>query len=181
MKYLLLTLALFNIYICFSQDQFEPLYLGKDYNYYLNSEMRIEKKEKYPREIAFYLTFEEAKRAPYQRLPEDRIAYPLDRYSTNLDSLISKSFTVDNIYQDTSPIFTLRDIETNQVLYFKYDIDRDWAFPFIVKLKTNKKDIACSQIDRFFLTFAFTCISHYKYIQTYLNKTNKYGEIFNLL
>lgn len=99
-----------------------------------------------------------------QAMFDNNVIYPDSKYTfkTVKDSLINRIFKVDNIIDKqgnelnaeskllggNKPIFVLKDTANNQIIYFKYDKDYDFNFPFESSGIVYSKDLLCSGLER---------------------------------
>lgn len=99
-----------------------------------------------------------------QRKFDNNVIYPDSKYyfKTVKDSLINRIFKVDNIIDKqgneltkesklldgNKPIFVLKDTANNQIIYFKYDKNYDFNFPFESSGIVYSKDLLCSGLER---------------------------------
>ena len=123
--------------MCFSQE-YKKIFLGDDFNTYKGLYLKINELNYSTTSYKFYT---EAPTKPFQ---EAKLYKPIGKYSSNTDTnfLSGRIFIVSDIILSTlpndfdpqrHPIFQLKDITNNEILYYVYDTQYDWYFPFLVK------------------------------------------------
>lgn len=133
-------------------------YLGADVMLYKGTSVKVNEAYKSGFYKVFYDDFAYAKRSA-----SVYVAYPLAKSEgmSMVDSLINRTFFVENIvdkngdtlrsdYQTSRferPILVLRDIQTNDTLYYKYDTSNELFFPFDVVLDLKEMNL-CSRLKR---------------------------------
>ncbi len=146
MKSILLMITLFTSYISYCQG-FEKIYMGKDYNFYLGSEITLDSTALSLNNMIY------AKREDIDGLYPKNVYSPREDYSfsTKTESLLGKVFKVDTI-ENHDPyrvkIFKLIEINTNEELFLLYTPKRSTSrigFPFLTKKQFKKEDF-CSKI-----------------------------------
>jgi len=138
---------------------FEPTFLGEDFLQYKGVFFKLNENTSASLSYCFYDKLEYC-----QSLYDDRVLYPSSKYkfNTEKDSLKNRIFIIENIinkngmiwdnkitysYND-QPLLILKDTLTKQIIYYKYDKQNEFDFPFNTsKIKYNKIYF-CSKINR---------------------------------
>lgn len=130
----------------FSQN-FEKIFFGEDYSQYQGCLFKID--EKAPN-YAFVSSFSE-KASEFASNIGFKAIYPLkiNFSETDKDSLLNRVFLLENINDENYkngeqgwlkyPIFLLRDIENNELIYYKYNFSSAAYFPFLLAKNTELK------------------------------------------
>lgn len=130
-------------------------FLGQDFSKYRFSLLKV-RDDHAGLEYMFYDSLKHC-----QALVSNRVSFPVKdkRYSSNVDSLRGKVFRVERILGRDGrepmvsglldhPIFVLKDMTTNDTLYFKYDPHFSYKFPFEVSGVANEEDEHCHCIEK---------------------------------
>jgi len=134
---------------------FESTFLGEEFQLYKGALFRLMDKTSLGFHYTFYTNLE------YCQSGFNNVIYPDPKYTfkTVSDSLANRIFKVEDIvdnngnsYKDggprDKPIFVLKDISTNQLIYYKYDKRYLHNFPFNTSKIELDEEIFCSKIDR---------------------------------
>lgn len=145
----IIILFFFTFTNCFSQS-FKKDHFGYSYYKYKNSILKIDSiSYKHAFIESFYLSLSGATKSIV-----DSIVYPEGEYGifTSRDSLIGRIFRVIDINGFDPPILILKDTLSSQLIYFRYDKDNEYSFPFLIYDSTKVKSIgstnSCDLIDR---------------------------------
>jgi hypothetical protein len=128
-------------------------FLGTEFNQYLNAQVKL-KPEITSMPYMFYDSLEHCR-----SIVGNKVSFPERNvpYRTSTDSLIGRVFRIEQIVGADGndfvrrtfldrPIFVLRDEKRNTKLYFKYDPDYSYKFPFLVNGLPSVEDAVCHQI-----------------------------------
>jgi len=134
---------------------YSKIYLGELFVGYKNCYFVLDSQDLTSNRYTFYLDF---KSASIGRYP---VAYPSQEYNfvTVTDSISGRCFKVSNILDEKSneitvaqygqkPIFKLVDIETSEIIYYKYDPEFSTKFLFLTTKPNIDKDILIKNIDK---------------------------------
>lgn len=118
----------------FSQE-YKKVYLGKDVNAYKGLQMKFENGYIFGTRYYFYST-------PPKKEYEKPVYKPTVDYDFETDTaaIANREFLVVNVnkfntnsYPDEKYIFELKDILNNETIYFVYNNQLEYSFPFLVK------------------------------------------------
>ncbi|PHI17956.1 hypothetical protein CEQ90_20445 [Lewinellaceae bacterium SD302] len=136
-------------------QSFESKFLGNDFSLYKGSLFTIDTTKEKIYNSTLYGYFDYAKEK-YNR----NILYKESEYSseTVIDSLIGRVFKVSYIVGEdyepykmksysNEPIFILKEIGTEDIIYYRYIADSDYKFPFLVANIEVPTDYYCNEID----------------------------------
>jgi hypothetical protein len=140
------------------EKKFEFIFLGDNYILYKGAQLKIRQDAISGFDHSFYSNLKY-----FNSMYDNNVVYPSDEYEfvTEKDSLMNKIFLVSDIvdkngksligneyipYLD-NPIFVLIDTFYNQTLYFKYEKNYDFNFPFDSFGINYSKDILSSDIE----------------------------------
>jgi hypothetical protein len=156
MKKLIILISFSLIFIHSKAQTFEPNFLGNDFQLYKGSLLKLKDDAITGFSFSFYSDIKYCK-TDY----DNNVVYPDLQYNFNTakDSLANRVFKVDDIVDNDgvslknsssldNKIFILKDVTTNQIIYFKYDSENDFNFPFNTSKIVLDEKIFCSKIER---------------------------------
>jgi hypothetical protein len=142
---------LFFILITFKSNsqEYKKTFLGKDVSAYKGLFLKLEEK-------AFATTHNFYSEPPVKAF-QAPVYKPTTKYNfvTDTSALIGREFLVQNVspynasaYSDRQSLFELKDINNNEIIYFIYDSEYDFNFPFKVKGFKYNSDYFSKYIER---------------------------------
>ena len=150
---LVISLLLFNNIIA---QQFHTNFLGKDFINYKNTFFKINPTSDKGYSYSFY-----SKIGDCEKSYNENVIYPVNNeiYRTNKDSLLNKVFLVENIFTKKGivindvnlleePVFLLKELNTNNYIYYKYDVSSEYYFPFLTSEIKYNTIALCEKIER---------------------------------
>lgn len=156
MKQLFFLLILIQLPFGIVAQQFQPNFLGNKYLTYKGISLRLKSEGILGFQHTFY-----GKLKYCENQYDNNVLYPDPKHDflTIRDSLVNKVFVVENIINDVgislsseslteNPIFVLRDIKTDEIVYFRYDSRYEHNFPFNTSKVILSKETLCSNIEK---------------------------------
>lgn len=139
-----------------SAQTFENNFLGEDFILYKDVLFKLKEDAKLGFDYTFYNNLKHC-----QNIFDNNVIYPEKEYTFNTkkDSLKNRIFKVENIigkdgkafkrssYFD-KPIFILRDTLNKQIIYYKYDMENEFNFPFLTSQIDLNIDELCKKLER---------------------------------
>src|SRR5690554_4913906 len=154
-KYILMLLVMtFNVV---NAQTFKENFFGEDFMQYKGSLLKLKKDSHTGFMYTFYSHIKYC-----QALNDVNVIYAdsIHKFSTVKDSLINRTFKVEDIVGKdgntftgrsdsylNKPIFVLKDTKTGQTIYYKYDKKYKHNFPFLVSEITIDINALCSKIE----------------------------------
>lgn len=142
-----------------AQTNFENNFLGKDYLLYKGVKFKLSENAYLGFDYTFYSDLKNC-----QTKYDNNVIYP-DPSSINItimDSLKNRIFNVENIIDasgneliesfkiesNITPIFLLKDLSSGQLIYFKYNSEREIKFPFLTSKIIYPINYFCTKIEK---------------------------------
>lgn len=157
MKKFVLTIALLILISTISRAQsFQENFLGKDFMQYKGALFKINEDAISGFSYTFYNDIKYC-----QKMFDKNVMYPSaeSKSTTVNDSLKNRIFKVEDVIDKdgktftgssfiNKPIFMLKDVQNNQVIYYKYDDEYEHSFPFLTSQIELDSEILCARIER---------------------------------
>lgn len=203
MKRIILILTILTFGTKSNAQTFEHNFLGEDFLQYKGIFLRLKEDAISGFEYNFYAELKYC-----QSAYDNNVIYPEAKYkfSTEKDSLKNRVFIIDNIIDKNGtawdsiatttfldkPFFVLKDTLTKQIIYYKYDRENAYNFPFKTSKIVYDEKIFCSKIEREVDDFTgeikvsspFSSMIIYKYINKgktlYYLSLRAYGSTVNV-
>ena len=158
MKRLIIFLALSFLYINAHSQTFAPNFLGNEFQFYKGVLLKLKDDAILGFDNSFYNNLK------YCQTPLDNhVIYPTSKYKflTDKTALANRIFVVQNIigkdgepYKGKGesildkPIFVLKDTTTKEIIYYLYDINYDFIFPFNTSKIVFEDGYFCKKLAR---------------------------------
>ena len=137
-------------------QQFQPNFIGNEYLGYKGVSLKLKPQGILGFQHTFY-----GKLKYCENQYDNNVLYPDPKhdFTTIRDSLVNRIFVVENIVGDIgitldseslteNPIFVLRDIKTDEIIYFRYDSRYEHNFPFNTSKLILNEETLCSKIEK---------------------------------
>lgn len=154
-KLLVSLIFLLQIFVINAQS-FQESFLGSDFMLYKGSLFKMKEGAISGFGHTFYSNLENC-----QKMYDDNVIYPDSRYKFNTvsDSLKNRIFRVEEIVNKDGnpftkgnyfdkPIFILKDVNNEQIIYYKYDKQYEHNFPFLTAGLELDTEVLCAKLER---------------------------------